>query len=580
MQLFKITPLTIAASALIQMTWVHAAEPASPAPTNAIVMPPPIPPPAHPALPLPEKVTIAEGPFQPTPESLKQYQTPEWFRDAKFGIWAHWGPQVVMHADWSAQEMYMQGSGAYRYHLKTWGHPSVWGYKDVVQLWKAEKFDPDNLLALFKAAGAKYFVAQAVHHDNFENWDDKYFAWNSVNYGPHKDIVGMWRDATLRAGLRFGLTEHNMRSYNWFQPSHGSDVTGPLAGVPYDGNNPKYQDLYHPLSTDMTPEETAFINDPSSRRNYLGRWNKITDCWFHAPQSWRHEWFVRTMELIDKYQPDQMYFDGGIPFTGDDQGKTGMELIAHLYNRSVQWHHGSQEAVMATKGGQEPGGAVRYGGQGMIIPGATTMDNERSKEKKIQPMPWQCDDSLGPWFYTNGKDFASTEQVVHKLIDIVSKNGCLLLNMPQRADGTLDEQEIAFLKEMAAWMQVNSEAIHATRPWFTFGEGSGPIQPADKKSKVDVYQPEDFRFTRSKDGKILYAIAMAWPTDGKLLVKSLATGAGKISEVSLLGNPGKLDWQQTADGLVVTMPKEKPCNFAYSLKVSGENLKPTSAPSK
>jgi alpha-L-fucosidase len=166
--------------------------------------------------------------------------------------------------------------------------------------------------------------------------------------------------------------------------------------------------------------------------------------------------------------------------------------------------------------------------------------------------------------------------VVHKLIDIVSKNGCLLLNMPQRADGTLDDKEIAFLQEMAAWTQVNGEAIYATRPWFTFGEGDGPVPPADKKSKGDVYQPGDFRFTRSKDGKILYAIAMAWPTDGKLLVKSLATGAEKISEVSLLGNPGKLDWQQTAAGLVVTMPKEKPCNFAYSLKIVGENLKPAS----
>jgi len=560
----KIHPTILALIFSSPIICLHAAEPVQ-------STPPPIPPPAHPALPLPEKVTIADGPFQPTPDSLKQYKTPEWFRDAKFGIWAHWGPQAVMHADWSAQEMYMQGSGAYNYHLKTYGHPSVWGYKDVVQLWKAEKFDPENLLALFKAAGAKYFIAQAVHHDNFENWDDKYFAWNSVNYGPKKDIVGLWRDATLKAGLRFGLTEHNMRSYNWMQVCHTSDTTGPLAGVPYDGNDPKYQDLYHPPTNDMTPEEKALLFDPSTRRKNIGLWNKTTSCWFHAPESWRHEWLVRTMELIDKYQPDHMYFDGPIPFSGDDKGKTGMELVAHLYNRSVQWHNGSQEAVMATKGNQDSG-PIKYGSDGLVIPGATTQDNERSKEKKIQPYPWQCDDSLGPWFYTNGSGYATTSEVVHKLVDIVSKNGNLLLNMPQRADGSLDDKELTFLREMAAWIKVNGEALYATRPWAIYGEGEAYHNKVSEQSHMTSH---DIRFTRSKDGKTLYAIALGWPEDGKLLIQSLATAAGKISDVTLLGANGKLDWQQTAEGLAVTLPKEKPCDFAYSLKVSGNDLKPT-----
>jgi len=537
--------------------------------------PPPIPPPAHPPLPIPAEVTIASGPFKPTPESLREYKTPDWFRDAKFGIWAHWGPQSVMHADWSAQEMYMQGSGAYNYHLKTWGHPSVWGYKDVVQLWKAEKFDPDNLMALFKAAGAKYFIAQAVHHDNFENWDDKYFAWNSVNYGPHKDIVGLWRDAALKQGLRFGLTEHNSRSYNWMQVCHTADTNGPLAGVPYDGNDPHYQDFYHSPTSDMTKEEKALLFDPSTRRKNIKLWNDTTSCWFHSPESWRHEWLVRTLELIDKYHPDHMYFDASIPFSGDDQGKTGMQVLAHLYNRSIEWHHGSQEAVMATKGNQDKLEPYMNKGGGLVIPGASTQDNERSKEKKIRPEPWQCDDSLGPWFYTNGGGYASTDQVIHKLIDIVSKNGNLLLNMPQKADGSLDGKEIAFLYEMAAWMKVNGKALYGTRPWVIAVEGPGPVQSPDKKSKGDIYMPGDYRFSARGDTEISVFL-MTWPTDNKVLIKSLASqpdSKAAIEKVELYGHPGELTFTQTAEGLSVRLPAEQPCDFAWTLRVTGKNLR-------
>ncbi len=538
--------------------------------------PPPIPPPAHPALSIPTEVTIAPGPFKATPESLREYKTPDWFRDAKFGIWAHWGPQSVMHGDWSAQEMYMQGSGAYNYHLKTWGHPSVWGYKDIVQLWKAEKFDPDNLMALFKEAGAKYFIAQAVHHDNFENWDDKYFAWNSVNYGPHKDIVGLWRDAALKKGLRFGLTEHNMRSYNWMQICHSADTKGPLAGVPYDGNDIRYQDFYHPLTSDMTEEEKALLFDPSTRRKNIKLWIDTTACWFHAPVSWRHEWLVRTLELIDKYHPDHMYFDGAIPFSGEDQGKTGMEVVAHLYNRSAEWHGGTNEAVMATKGNRDGiKGIVKYNSDGIVILGATLQDNERSKERKIRPEPWQCDDSLGPWFYTNGGGYASTDQIVHKLIDIVSKNGNLLLNIPQKADGSLDGKEIAFLYEMAAWMKVNGKALYGTRPWLIAVEGPGPVQLPDKKSKGDIYIPGDYRFAARGDTEVSVFL-MAWPTGNMALIKSLAShpdSKAVIEKVELYGHPGELTFTQTAGGLSVRLPAEQPCDFAWTLQVTGKNLR-------
>ncbi|HEX5242151.1 MAG TPA: alpha-L-fucosidase, partial [Tepidisphaeraceae bacterium] len=188
----------------------------------------------------------AQGQFEPTAESLQKYECPQWFRDAKFGIWAHWGPQAVPGmGDWYARKLYQQGGADYKYQVENYGHPSKVGYKDIIPLWKAEKWEPDRLMELYKKAGARYFVAQAVHHDNFDNWDSKYHKWNAVKMGPQKDVVGLWREAALKQGLRFGVSEHLGASYTWFQDSHGADKTGPLAGVPYDGADPKWEDLYH-----------------------------------------------------------------------------------------------------------------------------------------------------------------------------------------------------------------------------------------------------------------------------------------------------------------------------------------------
>jgi len=196
---------------------------------------------------------IEEGPFEPTWESLKQFRCPEWFNDAKLGIWAHWGPQAVPGAgDWYARNMYYEGHEQYKYHLENYGHPSKFGYKDIIPLWKAENFDPDALISLYKRAGAKYFAALATHHDNFDCWDSAYHRWNSVNMGPKKDIVGLWREAALKHGLRFAVTEHMVRCYNWFITNKGCDKEGPYAGVPYDGNDPAYEDLYFPPHDDSS----------------------------------------------------------------------------------------------------------------------------------------------------------------------------------------------------------------------------------------------------------------------------------------------------------------------------------------
>ncbi len=268
-------------------------------------------------------LTKAATPFEATRESLKQYHVPEWFRDAKFGIWAHWGPQSAAEdGDWYARNMYIQGSEQYKYHVATHGHPSKFGFKDVIPTWKANKFDPDHLIGLYKKAGAKYFVSMGVHHDNFDLWNSKHTRWNAVNMGPQKDVVGMFRQAALREGLKFGVSEHLWISYKWFAVSHGSDKTGPLAGAPYDGVDPANADLYH---------ESACAQFATGKLQWGSE---------GIPDSWRKHWFARIKDLVDNYQPDLLYTDGALPFE-----EYGLSLVAHHYNLSAQARRQSRSSL-------------------------------------------------------------------------------------------------------------------------------------------------------------------------------------------------------------------------------------------
>jgi len=449
-------------------------------------------------------------------------------------------------------------SAQYKYHVEHYGPQSKFGFKDIDNLWKAEKWDPEKLIALYKRAGARYFVALANHHDNLDCYDSKYQPWNTLNIGPKKDIVGGWAKAARAAGLRFGVTVHAGRTWSWFEPAQGSDTNGPLMGVPYDGKLTKadgkgtWWEGYDPQ--DLYAQNHKPGEKPS--REYCDKF------------------YNRTIDLIDKYQPDLLYFDDGVlPLKGVDE-QYGLKIAAHLYNSNMQ-KHGGNEAVMNTKGLNEE--------QRKCL----VWDIERGKSDRIEPLPWQTDTCIGGWHYARSvfehHGYKKPQDVIRMLVDIVSKNGNLLLNVPLRGDGTIDEDEVACLEGIAKWTAVNGEAIYATRPWEVSGEGPSTL-PAGTEEKghfgglKDVsskpYTSEDIRFTRSKDGKTLYAIALEWPKDGKLVVKSLAAGAGKINGLSLLGHEGKIDWEQTADGLTVTMPKEKPCDVAYSLRITGENLKP------
>jgi alpha-L-fucosidase len=268
-----------------------------------------------------QEQTSSEGRFKPTDESLKQYSCPEWFRDAKFGIWAHWGPQAVpRQGDWYARRMYQENDPAYKYHIEHYGHPSVFGYKDIIPLWKAERWDPDKLMALYKKAGAKYFVSMGSHHDNFFLWNSKINRWNAVNMGPKKDVVGLWQQAAKKQGLKFGVSEHLGASYTWFQTAHGSDKEGPKAGVPYDGANLDFQDLYHAKT--MPDDKDWLTNNPA----------------------FQLEWYRCIKELVDNYHPDLLYSDSKMPF--EDVGRT---LISHFYNQDIARNKGQLEAVYTCK---------------------------------------------------------------------------------------------------------------------------------------------------------------------------------------------------------------------------------------
>lgn len=475
---------------------------------------------------------IAAGPFKPTMDSFTNYRCPEWFRDAKFGIWAHWGPQAVpMMGDWYARRMYIQGDQDYEDHLKRYGHPSEHGYKDIIPLWKAEKWDPDRLMQLYKKAGAKYFVSMGSHHDNFFLWNSKLHRWNSVQMGPHRDVVGEWQKAAKKYGLHFGVSEHLGASFTWFQPSHGADKTGPKAGVPYDGADPNNWDLYH------------FPAEPGDTG------------WYSTNPKWQQQWYNEIKELVDNYHPDLLYTDGGVPF-GNEVGRS---MIAHFYNQDAARHGGRLEVVYTCKQKSE---------------GRWVEDLERGIMPKIDPYPWQTDTSIGDWFYNRNWKFRPVSWVIHMLVDNVSKNGNLLLNIVQRPDGSLDPEVEKMLQELADWNAVHGEAIFGTRPWLVYGESTVRVKGGGFHEDYK-YSAREIRFTTK--GPVLYAIALGWPEDRRITVRSLAKpvseNVNNITNVSLLGYKGKLEWKQTPEALVVTLPATKVSPYTAALKIIGTDLK-------
>ena len=482
--------------------------------------------------------------FEPTFESLRQFECPKWFKDAKFGIWSHWGPQSVpMYGDWYARTMYIEGSDSYKYHLRHYGHPSEFGYKDLCELWKAEKFDPDALMDLYVRAGAKYFVAQAVHHDNFFNYDSKVNKFNSVNVGPKRDICMEWKNAAKKHGLPFGLTEHLAASFSWFAVNKGADKKGPYAGVPYDGNDPSCPFYYNNKEHYVENTQDPYAVVP----------------WYTQNEDFHRYWLDSMKELIDKFEPDLLYSDGALPFhlywgaeKTDDSNPyaEGLEAVSYLYNKSIE-KYGENRAVYNQKE------------RAKEIYSVGILDIEKSQLSEISSDVWQTDTCIGNWFYDVRQDYKTPGHIIEMLVDIISKNGVMLLNILQRPDGSIDKEAVYILEELEKSFKICAEAVYETEPWRVAAEGDSAVIINKFQEDRVAWRDSDFRFV--KKDNFVYAYVMAAPKSRISVIKSF-TENEKIKSVTLLGY-GKVEFSQAFGVLTVKLPAEMPTSYTNCLKI-------------
>lgn len=516
------------------------------------------------------------GKPEPGRQSLTaRFRVPEWFRDAKFGIWAHWGPQCQPErGDWYGRLMYaqgrqpwQQGETPYGDHVKRYGHPSRTGFIDIIGQWKAERWDPAALIRRYKNAGARYFFAMGCHHDNFDNFASEHHAWNSTRVGPQRDIVGTWEPIVRAAGLRFGISNHSSHAWHWWQTAYGYDAEGPLRGRRYDAywlrkhhGRGRFWDGLDPQELYTGPYYVP--PDGVATATAMTAWHDARDGqWIEAapPANMRfvENWLRRQKQMVEKYRPDLVYFDDtGIPF-----GATGLAAVSHFYDQSAKWH-GEMDGVLFAKklGAFERRAAVE--------------DVERGFVADIRPEPWQTDTCIGNWHYDRPLyergGYKSAKEVVQRLADVVAKNGNLLLNIPVRGDGTIDDKEEAIVDAITSWNARNGEAIFGTRPWRKFGEGpTVPPTGAMAEGEAKPFTAHDVRFTQ-KDGA-LYAIFLEWP-EGEAAIVSLGTDAlpdAAIERVELLGG-APLDFRRDRGALRLTLPRAD--LFVPALRISGRGL--------
>jgi alpha-L-fucosidase len=521
-------------------------------------------------------IPIASGPFEPTWESIeKNYPgEPAWLREAKFGIWVHFGPQSAGESgDWYARKLYTEGTNAYNNHLKKYGHPSEVGYKEVLQDWNPTKLDPAKLTKIYQDAGARFLMIQGVHHDNYDMWNSRYQPWNSVNIGPKRDLLGEWAKACRASGMHYGVTFHHEYTWWWWQTAFGSDKEGPKKGVPYDGNltladgKGKWWEGYD-------PRLLYGIN----LREYKGVAEKAASGWSPAPAGiftnhleyakwYATQWALRMMDVVEHYDPDFIYTDGTVqgPFTGNGTG-TGLKadamqtVIADYYNRTLK-NRGEVNTFSIVKFRKKTNGTVNTEEFG--VPADIKTDQ-----------PWIAEAPVGDWFYAPGFTYDSG-MMIRYIIEAIARDGNAALCISILPDGSLDEGSLKMLKEVGVWMRRNGEAVYGSHAWKIPGEGEQangklkmlPGGALNRKHAEFKFDAQDIRFTIGKNGA-LYAFCMNVPAPGaQLKIKSLGTDAkyfGKpIKDVKLLGYNGKLQWKLEADGLAITCPAELP--FATSI---------------
>ena len=471
-----------------------------------------------------------QGPFRPDWESLTKYEAPEWYKDAKFGIFIHWGVYSVpaFGSEWYPRDMYREGSEEYKHHLATYGPPDKFGYKDFIPLFKAERFDPSVWAKLFNEAGAKYVVPVAEHHDGFAMYDSGLSDWTAAKMGPHRDVIGDLAKAVRAEGLHFGVSSHRVE-HNFY--------LGVGRTIASDINDPQYAAFYGPAHNWL------------ENKNHSPLSNDFT----YVSSAWTDDWLARSSEIVEKYHPEVIYFDWWI---GQPSIRANLtRFAAFYYNASLKYG--------------DHVGVINYKDWAMAEHSAI-LDVERGQLGDIRALTWQTDTSVGnkSWGNIKNETFKSPQFVIDQLVDVVSKNGNLLLNIGPRSDGTIPEEVQQVLRDVGSWLAVNGDAIYGTRPWRVYGEGPTKVaEGAFHDTETATYTAEDFRFTTK--GNALYAIELGWPASGEAVIQNLRTtvGEGKIESVTLLGFDGRLKFKQQADGLHIQLPAQAPGKYAYAFRV-------------
>ncbi len=488
-----------------------------------------------PAAKLAEIKSVAnQGPYKASFKSFEQYEIPAWYQDAKFGIFIHWGVYSVpaFNGEWYPRKMYNPENAEYNHHKENFGDQTEFGYKDFIPQFKAEKFDADEWLKIIADSGAKYIVPVAEHHDGFSMYDNSYTRWDSVEMGPKRDIIQELKDATEKTDIHFGLSSH--RAENWWFFDAGRTT-------PSDVQNDEYRDLYGPAVSRETSEQG--LTPPS--------------------KEFMDDWLLRTVEIVDKYEPELIWFDWWMasePFHAHVE-----QFTAYYYNKGVNWKN------MPALNYKE------HHDMRSFLPGSAVLDIERGGMTDIHPHFWQTDTSVSKssWGYVTNHKYRDANSLVDDMIDIISKNGSLLLNIGPKPDGTIPQEEITLLAEIGDWLKLNGEAIYNTRPWAVYGEGETFVPDGkhgnDAEKNRKDFNSSDVRFT--KNGDTLYATILAWPgSNKKMTIRSINAELykEKITSVTMIGHNEPLAFKQTAQGLEVTLPASSPSKHAQVLKIQSQ----------
>jgi len=474
--------------------------------------------------------------YAPSWGSLRTHVTPKWFRDAKFGIYTHWGvysvPACGPNGTWYPYNMYREGTKQYECHVNAYGHPSTFGYKDFIPMLTGEEFDPDEWAELFKRAGAQFAGPVGEHHDGFSMWDSQLNEWNAARMGPKRDVVGELERAFRKQGMRFMVALHHAENW-WFFPHWRKE---------FDTSDPRYAGLYG------RPHDLDWAEDMPAIKTREGNWRLQEK----PSKEFLDVWLAKTREVIDKYEPDMLWFDFGLEYVQEHYKR---EFLAYYYNKAEEW---GKEVVVTYKWHH-------------LVPGSAIVDLELGRFDQLTYQDWITDTTVDDghgWGYLHDTGYKTASALVHYLADNVSKNGYMLLNVGPKPNGEIPEQARELLLAIGRWLQVNGEAIYSTTPWMVYGEGPTQMAKAGAFSENQEvqYTAEDIRFTVTDDA--LYAVCLGWP-GAEVTIKSAADRLyeSEISSVKMLGVDEELPWTMTREGLRIRTPGRKPCEHAYVFKI-------------